>query len=201
VDKFSISADELTGPTVALFGPSLLETMDPALVGKPANEGPASKEAGTPVTVMNWPSLSDLGLSADEQRARRLGIGGSDANTILSGEPEKVIRLWEEKRGVREAPELSGHLPVALGCWTEAFNRQWYEHLTGYKVVGVGSVISCPIYDWRRCTLAGIVEKPAQSGRPSTRAPLANPTKYSTAICPSSNITWLWLNLTLPCSR
>ncbi len=104
-----------------------------------------------------WPALTALGLPEKQRHDRRAGIGGSDANTILCGDPDRVISLWEEKRGLREAPDLSGHLPVALGCWTESFNRQWYERLTGHQVAAVGSALTCETYEWRRCTLDGLI--------------------------------------------
>jgi predicted phage-related endonuclease len=96
-------------------------------------------------------------LSNEERDHRRTGIGGSDANTILSGSRERIISLWEEKRGIREESDLSANLPVALGCWTEPFNRQWYEKLTNQKIDGIGVSITCSTYPWRRCTLDGFV--------------------------------------------
>ena len=43
--------------------------------------------------------LATLGLSAEAIAARRHSIGGSDANTIMSGDEARIIRLWQEKRG------------------------------------------------------------------------------------------------------
>ncbi len=87
------------------------------------------------------------------------GVGGSDANTILSGNSDRLRRLWQEKRGEVEPEDLSAVLPVALGSWTEAFNRQWYERVTGQSVNRVGEVVSCVENCWRRCTLDGFVEE------------------------------------------
>jgi predicted phage-related endonuclease len=44
-----------------------------------------------------------------------------------------------------------------LGCWTEAFNRHWYEKLAGSYVSQVGDLVVCDKYSWRRCTLDGFV--------------------------------------------
>ena len=107
---------------------------------------------------LTWPLLSEVGLGAAQLRSRMSGIGGSDANTILSGNGDRIIALWREKRGEVEPEDLSDRLPVALGCWTEAFNRQWYEKITGSVVSGVGRSVQCQRYDWRRCTLDGYVE-------------------------------------------
>jgi len=89
---------------------------------------------------------------------RLLGIGGSDANIILSGDEERVMRLWREKRGESPPEDLSGKLPVVLGSWTEEFNRQWYEKLSGNRLADAGRVLTCSNYRWRKCTLDGLVE-------------------------------------------
>src|ERR1700712_2807654 len=85
-------------------------------------------------TEADWPSLERLIMPPDQVSARIEGVGGSDANTILSGDIERILRLWREKRGAAEPEDLSMRLPVMLGCWTEAFNRQWYEQETGLYV-------------------------------------------------------------------
>lgn len=105
----------------------------------------------------NWPTLEDLTLGADALAARVAAIGGSDANTIMSGDTERVLNLWREKRCEKASEDLSDRLPVALGSWTEAFNRQWYEKLSGRKVELIGTTVSCSTYEWRRCTLDGFV--------------------------------------------
>ena len=115
---------------------------------------PRRSRAGT----ARWPQLAALRLSSDAHAARMEGIGGSDANIILSGDPVRVRQLWLEKTG-RAAPEdLSSKLAVMLGCWTEPFNRQWFEQLTGQRVTNVGKSLTCSRHSWRRCTLDGVVE-------------------------------------------
>ena len=114
--------------------------------------------------IVAWPSLACLGLSAAVVAERVKGIGGSDANTILSGSAERILRLWREKRG-EEAPEdLSSKLPVLLGSWTEAFNRQWYEKLTGSQITRIGERVCCPVRPWRTCTLDGFVAGSEEDG-------------------------------------
>ena len=112
--------------------------------------------AGSVLEPAPWPALDHLRLV--ERHQRRSFIGGSDANIILSGDPEKVVRLWREKRGEAEPEDLSSVLPVMLGCWTEAFNRQWFERLSGETVRGVGKTLICSKHNWRRSTLDGLVE-------------------------------------------
>ncbi|MFL6726963.1 MAG: YqaJ viral recombinase family protein [Sphingomicrobium sp.] len=106
-----------------------------------------------------WPDLEHLHLSADHRSDRCDKIGGSDANIILSGDAERIRQLWREKRGEAEPADLTGNLAVMLGCWTEPFNRQWYEKLTGKRIVDSGKVFVCTRHDWRSCTLDGLVEQ------------------------------------------
>jgi hypothetical protein len=108
-----------------------------------------------------WPELAVLRLGKAEQQRRRSGVGGSDANVILSGDPAMVYQLWLEKRGEVDPADLSSNLPVMLGSWTEAFNRQWYQQLTGDVVSRPGKHFKCSRHHWRRCTLDGIVESKA----------------------------------------
>lgn len=116
-----------------------------------------SFEKSTVLDAVLWPSLRRVGLSPARVAARKHGLGGSDANAIFSGDCERIRELWLEKRGEAEPPDLSSNLAVMLGCWTEAFNRQWFEQITATEVSRAGEVLSCPTHDWRRCTLDGFV--------------------------------------------
>ena len=109
------------------------------------------------IRLQDWPRLSELGLGEAEQAERFAGIGGSDANIILSGDGEKILGLWREKRGEAEPADLTSNLAVMLGCWTEEFNRLWYEKLSGHKVDRLPTALTCPTNSWRRCTLDGYI--------------------------------------------
>jgi hypothetical protein len=107
--------------------------------------------------LVDWPRLEQLGLGERERAERRSGIGGSDANTILSGDRDRMLALWQAKRGDIAEADLSASLAVMLGCWTEPFNRMWYERLAGQKVDRLGIPLTCPANPWRRCTLDGYI--------------------------------------------
>ncbi len=109
--------------------------------------------------IPRWPPLTDLGLSASARAERLRAIGGSDANVILSGNADRIRQLWLEKRGEVPPQDLSSNLAVMLGCWTEPFNRRWFEVITGRQVSRIGDCLSCDRYTWRRCTLDGFVEE------------------------------------------
>lgn len=74
------------------------------------------------------------GLSAADLANRKGFINASEAPTIVAGEPEAQMRLWQEKTGRAEPEDLSGVLPVQLGSYTEAFNIHWFERTSGLAV-------------------------------------------------------------------
>lgn len=117
----------------------------------------APEEAAGTTGAGIWPDLETLSISQTLRNQRAAGIGGSDANIIMSGDEERVLRLWREKRGELEPEDLTGVLPVMLGSWTEAFNLQWYERLTGHLVSHAGKSVCAETEAWRRCTLDGYV--------------------------------------------
>lgn len=104
--------------------------------------------------IIHWPTLAAL----SRPMQRNGFIGGSDANIILGGNAERLDRLWREKRGEVPSEDLTGVLPVMLGTWTEDFNRQWFEIVTGHAVATTDYTLSCSTYAWRTCNLDGFIE-------------------------------------------
>ena len=127
----------------------------PAVAANNAHPGGQTDTSSS--SAFGWPRLDGLQLSAERVDARNRGIGGSDANIILSGDAERLMRLWQEKRGDAEPEDLSGRLAVVLGSWTEEFNRQWYTKLSGNPVLDAGAQLTCSEFRWRKCTLDGVV--------------------------------------------
>jgi len=120
----------------------------PALFSGEPREAPAQ-------ALLDWPGLDQLRLDEQALGERIKGVGGSDANIILSGDRDRILALWREKRGEQAPADLSDNLAVMLGCWTEAFNRMWFEKLTGQRVDRLDVSLICPTNGWRRCTLDG----------------------------------------------
>jgi hypothetical protein len=125
---------------------------------QPAREIPEPK---TDKALIDWPRLDEIGLTEAQVSQRESGIGGSDSNIILSSNKERIVGLWHEKRGVRAPVDLTNNLPVMLGSWTEAFNRLWFEKITGKRVDELHLAITCNINPWRRCTLDGYLTESA----------------------------------------
>ena len=90
---------------------------------------------------------------------RRHFIGGSDARIIMGDDEPALIRLWREKRGEIEPPDLSGNLIVQLGTVTEPLNRQWYERNSGNAIKDVQLRVRHPVVKWMAATLDGMVEQ------------------------------------------
>ena len=101
--------------------------------------------------------LLTLGLSTEAKKARLASIGGSDANTIMGGHADRILRLWREKRGEAEPEDLSDNLAVQMGSFTEPLNRAWYEKQTGAVVTLAGEVCRSDDNGFPMgCTLDGI---------------------------------------------
>ena len=45
-----------------------------------------------------WLSLHSIQLSTEDRKMRLCGLGGSDANVLMSGDAERILRLWQLKR-------------------------------------------------------------------------------------------------------
>jgi predicted phage-related endonuclease len=98
--------------------------------------------------------LTTLGLSEEARSTRADYIGGSDANTIMSGNEPRLLRLWREKRGEVEPEDLSDNLAVQMGSFTEPLNVAWFEKQTGMSVGRQGRVVH-PTIKYMRATLDG----------------------------------------------
>lgn len=101
--------------------------------------------------------LDTLGLSADAIAARKSCIGGSDANIIMAGNPDKLIQLWRQKRGDVQGDDLSAILAVQMGSFTEPLNAAWFEKQTGDAVVNRGDIAQHASIPHMRATLDGRV--------------------------------------------
>jgi len=89
---------------------------------------------------------------------RRSYVGGSDARVIMGTDAAALVRLWREKRGEAEPPDLSGELVVQLGLVTEDLNRRWYERHSGKTVIDIQRRVRHPVIRWIGATLDGVVE-------------------------------------------
>jgi predicted phage-related endonuclease len=96
-----------------------------------------------------------LGMSAADVSERKHFVGASDANTIMSGDKDKILQLWEEKVGKRPPEDLSDVLPVQMGVFTEPLNLFWFTKQTGCAVHSRGEKAIHPRLPFLRATLDG----------------------------------------------
>lgn len=94
-------------------------------------------------------------LSVENIKARELRLTASRVGVLMSGDPEKVMALWEEMLGVREPDDLSDVWAVQLGIATEALNLDWYERRTGRALTRKQEFVISPEAKWAACTLDG----------------------------------------------
>lgn len=102
-------------------------------------------------------TLQTFGLTAEQLLERKTGIGGSDANVIMSGDDARIMQRWLEFTNQVEPEDLSKVLPVQMGTWTEPLNRHWYTLTTGNDVTRVGEVVRSQLHPFMRCSLDGFV--------------------------------------------
>ena len=89
------------------------------------------------------------------------GLGGTDAVRLVDGNWKE---LWLEKTGQTEREDLSDVLPVQLGIFTEKFNKQWYQKITGERVVSV-ETIHHPEHDYLYGNLDGVCKGKVWEGK------------------------------------
>lgn len=101
--------------------------------------------------------LTTLGLSKEQVEARVHGIGGSDANIILGGAEDRILKLWEQKTGRAEPEDLSGELYVVMGQFTEPLNAAWFTKQTGIAITRRSVPMTCLVDDWRTANIDGLI--------------------------------------------
>lgn len=99
-----------------------------------------------------------MALTKEQREFRSKLLGGSDANTIMSGDEDRILKLWKIKTGQEEDEDLSDVLPVQMGTFTEPFNIQWFEKQTGRKVTDNGNQRLSDTHSFMGCTLDGLTD-------------------------------------------
>jgi len=99
-----------------------------------------------------------MAFTPKQLKFRMAHIGGSDANTIMSGNAERILHLWKLKRGEAQEEDLSGNLAVQMGSFTEPLNVQWFEKMSGRKVTNMGEQHEHKAIKFMGCTLDGMTD-------------------------------------------
>jgi predicted phage-related endonuclease len=90
------------------------------------------------------------------QIARRVGkLTASRVACLMTGDAEKIHRLWLEMIG-EELPEDLSHIwAVRLGAVTEELQLDWYEERQHQEITRRGEVCAHPDIEWVAATLDG----------------------------------------------
>jgi hypothetical protein len=93
-------------------------------------------------------------LTRAQLDARAGKLTASRISALMTGDAEKVMRLYREMIGEQPEEDMSDVWPVQLGSVTEALNLDWYER-NGNPLSRRGEVVSHPIFEWAAATLDG----------------------------------------------
>ena len=101
--------------------------------------------------------IATKNLSTEEWlRYRRLGIGGSDASTILGINPyNSILRLWEDKTGRYPVEEVENE-SMHFGHVMEPVIRKEFERRTGYRVRRSNFILQSTAYPFMLADVDGI---------------------------------------------
>ncbi len=102
-------------------------------------------------------------LSIADAAMRRLYLGGSDVAPLMTGDPDRLMRLWKIKTGEMAHEDLDHIWPIALGQWTEQLQRNWFTRRTGLPIINADKLIMHPTIKFAGATLDGWVEDHAQN--------------------------------------
>src|SRR5262245_60968226 len=110
------------------------------------------------------------------QLAQRAGkLTASRIACLMTGDAEKIYRLWREMIGEEIPEDLSHVWPVRLGEATEALQLEWFEHKQGMQLSRMGEVVTHKQLPWAACTLDGWCEElhcPVEAKHCGGREPL-----------------------------
>lgn len=92
-------------------------------------------------------------LTAEQIAARKGKLTASRIACLMTGDAEKIMRLWREMTDQEVDEDLSDVWPVRLGEVTEALNVEWYERKSGYQLTRRGEVVDHSWHLWAAATL------------------------------------------------
>ncbi len=98
-------------------------------------------------------------LSPEQIAARKNKLTASRVAALVSGDREKIMRLYREMIGEEQEEDLSHIWAVRLGETTEQLSLDWFEQKNRLPVTRRGEVVVHPEHEWAACTLDGWIEE------------------------------------------
>ena len=92
-------------------------------------------------------------LSAAQLKLREYKTTASQVPIIMSGDTDKLIRLWRERIGDIEPEDLSSTWPVQLGSYLETFITDWHQKETGHELIRRQEHVQHPSIDYVSATI------------------------------------------------
>ena len=94
-------------------------------------------------------------LTEQQQLARRGKMTASRVSPLMTGDAQKILRLYSEFIGEVPPEDLSHIWRVRLGEATEQLQLDWYSERNNVPIIRRGEVVVHPEYDWAAATLDG----------------------------------------------
>jgi len=100
-----------------------------------------------------------MALNAAQLALRAGKLTASRIACLMTGDSEKILRLWKEMIGEELPEDISTIWAVRLGECTERLQLEWFEHKQGMQLSRMGEVVPHPKFPWAACTLDGWCEE------------------------------------------
>ena len=84
---------------------------------------------------MALPYFQKFGLDTKSLSERKNTIGGSIITTLASGDPERILKTFNQMTGRAEPDDLTMVWPVIMGHITEEANLEWTEHYLDLPII------------------------------------------------------------------
>jgi len=92
-------------------------------------------------------------LTKTQLEARQGKLTASRIAPLMTGDAEKIMRLYQEFIGEAVEEDLSRVWAVRLGEATEALQLAWYEEKNHVILTRRGLLVTHALHDWAACTL------------------------------------------------
>lgn len=105
-------------------------------------------------------AAAKLGLSRMDLEMRAHYIGGSEANTIVTGTDWEIDNIIRVKRGEREPENLEDNKAVQAGTYNEPLVVKWFQDDTDLTVYARNETRQHPLFPHYRASVDGLVDHP-----------------------------------------
>jgi hypothetical protein len=98
-------------------------------------------------------------LTAEQIKARKGKITGTDVRILMLGSPAQIHDLYLQRIGEKQPDNLDDIWIVQMGIALEEPNRRWYQRKSQRSLTRIGEVVTCSRIPWAAVTLDGFDEQ------------------------------------------